>query len=218
MIFISFPAARRPDAQLLRLSGMLTRRIEDARVNLTRAELFGLRLVALPAAAISAPFRASTTDIHRATLTQSASIRINASPHDVHALLNPSQPANRWTIRRQALERIAGRAGAYRLHERSLPGRPILLEVTASNPGDRIAYRVGAEDGQAIGALARSASEYRLTRDDAGRCRVVLDETIEYEPRLNAQERAFHAALMKISMRNDLLRLKFEAETGRDAG
>ncbi len=180
----------------------------------TRFELAFARTTALPGALLAAPFHAPHAVGGSGTVTQIAKIRIGAAPPAIFALLDPSAAANRWCLRGQTVEIVAARH--FRLIESPESDRPFSLTVTKSLPPSRMAYRCSPEDGQPIGAVLSSASVYEIAPLGRG-ASVTLEETTEFISGLTRGSFAFHALAMRNSMRIDLLRLKFEAEEGRDA-
>jgi hypothetical protein len=185
---------------------------------MTRVELALLRLAAFPASALAAPFCAGTLGRERAGgLAQASSIDIDASPQTAHALLDPGSSFHRWRLRNERIEAIDARAGRFRYHAPVMEDRPFEIRVTRSTPPTVIETNTFAEDRRPFGAVLSSTGLYEIEPTNSGGCRVKLTETTIFLAGMPPYERARHAIMMLAAIRMDLLRLKYEAETGRDA-
>jgi hypothetical protein len=183
-----------------------------------RLELNALRAAALPAALAGATFFRPTRDLStgEAAVRQTARIRIKATADAVYALLDPAAAHNRWVLRKEQLTPVGVTGRDFRLESPKAPGVSFLIEVKKAAAPFRIVQRCSSADGGVMGAARGSTSVYEL-KDADGACETTLTETTEFVVGLPPFLFGFHALLMRFSMRMDLLRLKYEAETGRDA-
>ncbi len=185
---------------------------------MSKLEFALVRLAALPASFLAAPLFVGSLGRERVGgVEQRASIRINAAPHHVHTLIDPAAEFNRWRIRGERIEAIDARAGFFRLFVPGMEDRPFELQVTSSTPAARLAATVHCEDRRPFGAIFSSSGVYDISPTNNGGSSVVLTETTLFLSGLPPFHLARHVLIMKLSMRMDLLRLKYEAETGRDA-
>lgn len=178
------------------------------------------RAAALALAGLLAPFYAAaiwSQGERRWAPLPKARIRIKAAPTAIHRLLDPAAAKSRWTIRGQRLEAIDARAGKYRLFDPTASDRTFLLQVTQSSPAAFIGHVVKMEDGYCLGAVDHSESRYDIAAKDDGATSVTLTEATTFAHGLPRLHLAFQALIMRFSLSLDLLRLKYEAETGRDA-
>jgi hypothetical protein len=183
-----------------------------------KTELFLIRFAALPVAIVS--IGTGLGDNGVATPGEERrhvdGLIIKAPPQRIFDLLDPASSAHRWRIRRDELSAIDLRSGVYRLNSPSLPGQPILIRVLQRHSPTTISHECSAESGGVLGAALSSQSNYDIEPVGDG-ARVALTETTRFKAGLSGASLAAHSFLMKLSVRMDLLRLKYEAETGRDA-
>lgn len=169
--------------------------------------------VAALAAAFAGPARAASG--RDSAIVRTASIQIAAAPATIFSLLDPAGGFNRWSLRGETLTPLE--SGLWRLESAGAPEHPFDLRVMSAAPPDLIEYAARPSSRRPVGAVIESQSRYELTARPDGRTRVALTETTTFVAGMPAREFAFHAALMRLSLRMDLLRLKHEAETGTNA-
>ncbi len=185
---------------------------------MSKIELSLTRIAALPGSLLAAPLFEDSLGRERVGgLPQSTSVRIKAPPPTVHSLLDPTATFNRWRIRNEVMDLVDARSGRYRHITAGMGDRAFEVHVTRSAPPSVIETTCYAEDRRPFGAVFSSSSAYKIEPTDSGGSFVTLMETTIFIAGMPPFHLARHALIMLMSMRMDLLRLKHEAETGRDA-
>lgn len=181
-----------------------------------KLELSLVRAAALPAAVVAGfttPRSAATTACRE--VRQTGGVRIAASPAAVYALLDPRSPASRWALRGERIAEVGGR-DHYRLTIPQLPDQSFRITLLHAVASSHISHECADWSGAPMGAALSSTSLYDIAPSESGSL-VALTETTRFSAELGAFALNIHSFLMRMSMRADLLRLKYEAETGRDA-
>lgn len=182
-----------------------------------KLELSLVRAAALPAAVAAglAGLPAANGASAAKTVRHQARIWVKATPEQVHSLLDPNSSRNRWVIRRESVTPLGTSGRSFRIETPALPDQAFHLEILSVERPFRISYRCGSADGALLGAASASVSVYNVVGDGEG-CETTLEETTDFQG-VDGFPLSCHSLLMRLSLRMDLLRLKYEADTGLDA-
>jgi len=140
----------------------------------------------------------------------SADIEIEASCTDVYAALNLRSAVNRYIRRGYALTPLEA-DGQYNLVMPHLSDLVITLTEEKAVTDSQYDIRCAFPPGEPVGILTGDYSAYRLTPLTENRCHLAYDVAFHTIP-LSENEVEEHAAMLFISVHDDLARLKVMIE------
>lgn len=139
---------------------------------------------------------------------------IERPAEEVYPLIDWADPRNAKRALGHAVTPLAT-PGRFRLELASLPGHRFDMTVSEAEPPASYAY--STEIAPRIGKLTHSHERYTFTPEGPGACRVRLVTTACFVEGMREKQLAREMAIMTLSCRNALVKLKLQLEQGIDA-
>ncbi|MEM6666825.1 MAG: SRPBCC family protein [Pseudomonadota bacterium] len=144
-------------------------------------------------------------------------IDIEASADDVFDLLDLASPKCALRERGMDFGEAPELKNRYSATMADMPGMVFHFEVQEREKPSRYVFASWFDSDEPLGALEQGHSVYVIRAYDNGHCSVELTETATLTPGLSQGERASEDAMIRLSVVQDLMKLKLHAEGGADA-